>query len=217
MARPIKEIALTAERPLKPGDSQVENMSRVVCALLVRGLQKSGVSPNFWKISIRFNYADHSEDQKIVGGILVANRNFPVLEFLGWKLEKRQNYMLQFVSGTLRDIFTNQALDTRAIDAAVNHVIDAKFLNVIKGAKRFSNSFGAEVAHIECEQLMDEASIYVTLKIRRKIQRKFFIAKTLPEEFIFQNFFGTIEWINSSNFILRQINGKILTPTPCEL
>jgi hypothetical protein len=116
MSMLFREIGVLAERPLKTEDAAVENMSRVVCALLIQGLNKKLKTPDFWKVSIRINDRDTSENGKIIGGVVVWNRNFPTTEFLGWSLETRQTYMLKFVSKTLRDVFIERGLDTHLID-----------------------------------------------------------------------------------------------------
>lgn len=73
----LQEITITADRPLQPVDGAVENMSRVVCALLMKALRNEIETPDFWKISIRINSASASEDNKVLLGVLVKNRSFP--------------------------------------------------------------------------------------------------------------------------------------------
>lgn len=209
MTKLFKEISLTAMRPLKKEDGIVENMSRVVCALLVIGLNKKVKTPNFWKLSIDFNNPSGSSEGKNFLGVLVVNRNFPVKEFLDWELAKRQDYMLKFVSETLRETFLEQSVEVSLIDGAVEYVVNKKFLNLIIGKKKFKSPFGSETAHIECEQEMDEAKIFLVIT-RKKEKQRLFLVKSVPEEFIFQNFFGVIEWVNETHLTLRQANGNLV-------
>lgn len=211
MPKLLKEIGFAAERPLRPEDGRVENMSRVVCALLIQGLQKKVKTADFWKISIGINNRDRSEDQKVILGVLVVNRDFPVTEFLGWTLKKRQDYMLNFVSDTIREIFLERGLDASLVDDAIEYVTQKKFLNIIVGKKKFRNPSLAEVAHIECEQEMDEARIYISLKANKGQQRRVLLTKTVPEEFIFQIFFGSIEWLDSQYPVLRRADGVLIS------
>jgi hypothetical protein len=203
----LKEIALTADRPIQPSEAALENMSRVVCALFVQGLKKQISPPDFWKISIRINSRDTSEDGNILLGVLVANRGFPITEFLGLTQEQRQHYMLDFVSSTVRDIFLKRGLDIFPLEGAVSYVVEHKFKNVIIGSKRFQSPGGTEVAHIQCEQEMDEARIYVVSQAKIGPPRRALVATTAPEEFIFQALFGRIEWNDSLHPILRKVDG----------
>lgn len=209
MSKILREICLTAERPLRKEDGAVENMSRVVCALLVQGLNKKIRTPDFWKISIDINSTNDGGCSKTFLGVFVVHRVFPIAEFLALGLEERQNYMLKFVSNTLKKSLSEKGIDTSPVDDAVEYVFNKKFLNLVVGKRKFKNPAGTEVAHIECEQEMDEARIYVVLKMGKN-KRKIFLTRVVPEEFIFQIFFGCIEWSEPGYPVLRRPDGILI-------
>lgn len=188
----------------------VENMSRVVCALLVRGFGRRITSPDFWKVSIRINSLDTSEDGKILLGVLIANRYFPTADFVSWPMASRQEYMLQFVERTLREVFAQRHIDVSAIEHGVRFVVDNNFTNLIVGKRMFRSPRADEVAHIECEQRMDHARIYVVFESPARAVDRVFVASTVPEEFIFQSYFGQVEWDDSSQAVLRRVDGSFL-------
>lgn len=209
MALFLKEIGLTADRPLKTDELAVENMSRVVCALLVDGLKRK-VATTFWKLSIRINSSDLSDNGKILLGVLIVNRNFPTAEFLQSRLKDRQSLMLGFVSGVLRDVLLDANLDASPVEDAVKYVLDKKLCNVIVGKKRFIDPTTSEVAHIKCEQEMDEARIYVVFIEKGRQAREVLVATSVPEEFIFQSFFGRVEWDEESHPSLLKVDGSTI-------
>jgi hypothetical protein len=51
MSRILKNLAVIADRPLSPEEAIVERNARVVCALLVRGLNGKVKTADFWKIA----------------------------------------------------------------------------------------------------------------------------------------------------------------------
>lgn len=193
----FKEISLTAQRPLNADDATLENMSRVICSLFSAYLQKKLMPVDFWKISINFNNLNYTE-KKIIGGVLIVNKKFPVSEFLKWELNKRQNYMLEFISNTAREIFCDMGVDKSIITEAAEYVMEKKYINIFS-AKKYKSPFDGKIAHIECVQTMDDAKIYIIIKHKGEDVKRSLVTMTSPEEFIFQKYFGKIEWLDESN------------------
>jgi hypothetical protein len=206
----LVDIGLLSERRQLPADAAVENMSRVVCALLVRGLRRRLSTTGFWKVSIHINESDLRVMGKVIGGVLMVAREFPVSEFVQWPLEKRQSYMLEFVSTTLREVLREHDLDASLVDDAIQYVVQQEFRNVIVGKKRFRNPDTGEVAHIECVQEMDDARIYVVIGTNSRTKRRVMVASTVPDEFIIDGFFGTVAWPSSGGPVLLRIDGSTI-------
>jgi hypothetical protein len=206
----LVQIGVLSERRQMPMDAAVENMSRVVCALLVRGLRRKLSTTGFWKVSIHINESDLRVIGKVIGGVLMVAREFPVGEFIQWPLERRQSYMLEFVSTTLRDVLRERDLDASLVDDAIRCVIQQEFRNVIVGKKRFRNPDTGEVAHIECVQEMDDARIYVVVGTSSRSKRRVMVASSVPNEFIIQRYFGTVSWPSSGRPVLLRIDGSTI-------
>jgi hypothetical protein len=206
----LKEIGVTAERPLRSSERDVENMSCVVCALLIRGLQRQIKTPDFWKILIRINFRDVSDEGKNLLGVLVHNQKFPSDEFVTWPIERRQDYMLKFVSEVTRQVFQENKLDISKLDDAIDYSTQKDFCNLIVGKKRFRNADSGEIAHIECEQKMDEAQIFAVFKKKTGSQKRIFVAADAPDEFMFQIYFGQIKWDEAGRAFLLTTNKKTI-------
>lgn len=203
----LKDIAVIADRPLHPEEAKVENMSRVVCALLVRGLKRSIRLPDAWKITIHINPRDQRNDGRVVGGVHVLTTTFPVTEFLAWPVADRQDFMLQFVSSAVKSALARYGVSAEPLRAAQDFVQQSGFTNLFKGRSRFVNPVSGQVVRIECEQHMDEARLYVVLSDGRKNHRRVQVATTVPNEFVFQVYFGTVEWDSRGAIGLRRLDG----------
>jgi len=210
MPRNLKEISITAKRPLQEADKEVEMMSRVVCALFVDGLRKKIETPDFWKISIRINADDTNEDGKVLLGVLVVNHDFPSLEFVGLRLAERQQRMLRFVAQTTRKALQDREIDVGPLNDAEQYVVNKEFHRLIVGRNTFRRPDGQFTARIECEQEMDLARIFVVMKGKRGEHKRVLVATSVPEEFIFQAFFGRVEWNEMLAPLLRKVDGSTI-------
>ena len=199
----LKELTITARRPLSGEEAAVENMSRVVCALLMRAMRGMVKTPDFWKVSFRINGDDERENNKVLSGVLVTNRPFPSAEFVAWPRTKREDYMLQFVSDALRDVLLSRGIDAAPVEAARRYVSECGFRNLIVGKTRFTRQDGLQKAHIECEQEIDEARIYLVLRDQGGGVRRLMLERCVPEEFVFQIYFGRVEWIEHEAVLIR--------------
>ncbi len=208
------DIGLTAPRPLNLADRTVEDMSRVVCALLILGLRRKLKFDGFGKISIRINHSDDHEDGAVLLGVLIVNRLFPVTEFLKWDLSSRQSHMLDFVSNVLRDICVAYGRNSTVVDEACSFVLEHEFRRTIVGKKSFLDPSRASSAHIECDQEMDEARIYIAATLSDGVTRRIEVTRSRPDEFILQNYFGTLDWAGPETIVLH---GRDSTAMPVNL
>ena len=191
--KPLKEIALTADRPVRQSDAVVENMSRVVCSLLVKGFRGKLRTTDFWKLSIRINTRDPSADGKTLSGVLIACRSFPTEDFLGWVKFDRQRFMLEFVSATLGEVLRARRMDDTIVEEARKYVEEQNFVQIFIGKSEFASPAGLR-ARIECEQEMDVARIFVSLNLVDGRQHRVLVSESTPDEFVIQSFFGKIIW-----------------------
>ncbi|ACE85643.1 hypothetical protein [Cellvibrio japonicus] len=205
MSRIFKEIDLCAKRPLAGNDKKIEYMSRVVCALFVKGMPKTKTE-EFWKLSIRFNDSDNSGNNKILLGVLVVNHNFPADDFLSWPNEKQQHFMLDFVSSAVHHAFIARGMDVSFIETARKYVENHNFLNVFEG-KLQASPFENTKARIVCEQEMQEARIYMQIG-RGKSLEKYLIDRCAPDEFHIQIYFGRIDWVSQEKLVLNMIGNR---------
>jgi hypothetical protein len=97
--------------------------------------------------------SDVAEGKKwVIGGVLMVHRTFPSAEFLGWPRSKREDFLLEFVSGVVRNVFVENDLDVGKLDEAAASVVRSQFRNVMVGKTKFRNAATGTVAHIECDQ-----------------------------------------------------------------
>jgi hypothetical protein len=205
MSRIFKEIALTAKRPLAENDKKIEYMSRVICVLFLKGMPKIKTE-NFWKLSIHFNDPNDSSVNKVLLGVLVVNYHFPVDDFLSWSIEKQQDFILDFLSNAVRQVFDEQGFDTSFIESAREFVRKNNFINVFEG-KGKESPYENIKARVVCEQDMQEARIYMEIGKGKKVKR-YFLDKCNPDEFHIQIYFSRIDWIDSENLVLNVIDGR---------
>ena len=205
MSRVFKEVDLCAQRPLKENDKKVEYMSRVVCALFAKGMPRIKTE-NFWKLSIGFNFEDQSEVDKVLLGVLVVNFDFPVNNFLAWPLDRQEDFMLDFVSGSVEKAFNERGLDTSFVGPARECVRINNFKNIIEGKAQLSPYENIK-ARIICEQEMHEARIYMEVGKGKKVER-YFLECCSPDEFQIQIYFGRIEWLTLESLELNMIGGR---------
>lgn len=205
MAKIFKDIGMYANRPLKDNDLKIEKMSRVVCALFVKGMPKIKTE-EFWKLSIKFNPDDKEAKNRILIGLYEYYCEFPVDDFLSWPLEKQKDFMLDFVSNTVHTVFSEQGLDTSFVESACEYVRKNNFMNVFEGRAQPSPYENIK-ARIVCEQEMQEARIYLEVGKGKKAER-YFIESCSPDEFQIQIYFGRIDWVDQSNLILNVIGGR---------
>ena len=211
----LREISLTAERPVSEEQIKVENMSRVVCALLAKSMRRKVKTRGFWKIMLEFNQSSPNEKTYIVSGVLSIPTVFSADRFLALPLKERQSQMLRLVCDGLKRLDADklESLDRNSwheiVDEATQYVLESQFRNTIRGRKRFKNEDGSKAAFIECEQDMDRARFYLVIKEKRRVSRRILVGEEVPEEFIFQCFFGTIEWLEEK-VILEKTDGKRL-------
>lgn len=204
MSRVFKEIAFTAKRPLAGNDKKIEYMSRVACALFIKGMQK--IKTDFWKLSIRFNFGDQVEKNGLSVGLYIIYMDFPVDDFLSWAISKQQDFMLEFVSGAVHQAFSAQGIDTSFIEAACEYVRQNNFVNVFEGKSQVG-PYEKTKARIVCEQDMLEARIYMEVGKGKNIER-YLIEKCAPDEFHIQIYFGRIDWVDQENLILNVIGER---------
>jgi hypothetical protein len=208
----LREISLTFDRPLSSAGSKVELMSRVVCALLIQALGRRIKTPNFWKISVRVNARDDSENGSVLLGVLIVNKSFPVEQFLDWPLGSRQDYMLKFIAGVLHEVFRQFEINPCCLGEAVQYVVAKEFRNYIVGRRVFRGPEDGLSARIECEQEMDEARVYARFQRGSSaLGQRAFVIRTDPEEFVIQKFFGAIEWLDGAKPVLRLVDGSMLS------
>ncbi|QEI11482.1 hypothetical protein [Cellvibrio japonicus] len=205
MPKIFKDISLYGKRPLAGNDSKIEYMSRVICALFIKGMPKIKTD-DFWKLSINFNHGDQSEKNRVVIGLYEFYCNFPVDEFLLWETEKQQEFMLNFVSNTVHQAFSAQGIDTSFIEAACEYVRINNFINIFEGKGQKSPHENIK-ARIFCEQEMLEARIYMEIGKGKKWER-YLIDRINPSEFQIQIYFGRIDWISQNNLVLNMIGGR---------
>jgi hypothetical protein len=200
-------IVLTAPRPLNSVDEAVEDMSRVICGLLVVGLKRRLKFTEVSKISIRINKVDDPDEGKVLLGVLIVNRQFPSVEFVKWDLLRRQNYMLDFVSNVLKDVCVAQGQDATVVDEARSFVVEHNFRRTIVGKKRFPGPERRSSAHIECDQEMDGARIYIAARLPGGQVRRVEVATDRPDEFILQCYFGKLDWTGPRTITLHTVDG----------
>jgi hypothetical protein len=203
----FKDVMLTAPRPLNPVDRAIEDVSRVVCSLLILGLKRKLKFDRFWRISIRINHPDDPKSGSVALGILVVNRPFPSDEFVGWNLSRRQNYMLDFVSGILKEVCVVNDQDVAVVEESCSFVLEHKFLRTIVGKSSFPGPDQESSAHIECDQEMDQARIYIVATFPNEKIRRLEVATSRPDEFIIQGYFGKLDWKGPRTIILRTRGG----------
>lgn len=206
----LREIGLSAPRPVSREDALAEDMSRVVCSLLVLGLKRRIMIDDVWKISIHINHPNEEIEGKNLLGVLVVNRTFPTAEFIKWDLSVRQNHMLDFICGVLKDICRATHLGETVVDDARSFVLENQFRRTIVGKKRFKGPNQFASARIECDWEMDEARIYVAASLSKRERRRVEVAKSRPDEFLLQGYFGKLEWIGPASIVLHKINGDLL-------
>lgn len=206
----FKDIGLYANRPLAIKDSKIEQMSRVVCALFVKGMPKIKIS-NFWKLSIKFNFGDQAAQNRIVIGIYEFYCDFPVKNFLSWSIEKQQDFMLDFVSNAVQHAFSEQGLETSFIESACEFVRKNNFVNVFEG-KAQPSSYENIKARVVCEQEMGAAKIYMEIGNKKEGER-YLVERCSPDEFQIQIYFGQIDWLNQTKLILNLIGGRTIEVT----
>jgi hypothetical protein len=204
MSRYLREIDLAAKRPLSEADATVESMSRVVCALLVRGLPRLETD-GFWKLLIGLNDADYYANGKTIAGVLRVNRRFVVKDFLSDRLEHQQEVMLKFVSSVLGEVLEERGLDTSGIPVACDFVRKSGFKNVFE-RKAQAAPFDGLKARVVCEQEMLCAKIFLEIG-KRKFTERYFLCSTHADEFRFQIYFGSIEWVSPQQLLLNVADG----------
>lgn len=206
----LREVGLLFDRPADLKEISVERMSRVVCALLTSGMKGRVRTPGFWKISIRLNSKNQSEDGAILLGVLVINRAFPVERFIDLPVESKQDIMLSFIAEVVRDVFRRFSLDEGALEDGIKNVLENRFCNRFRGRKIFKDERTGAVARIECEQEMEVARIYVAIGRERNLER-ILAAVCEPDEFILQAYFGSVEWSDLGEPMLRLVDGSSVT------
>lgn len=210
MSKLFKDISVYANRPLTVNDSKVEQMSRVVCALFVKGMPKIKTD-NFWKISIKFNCCNQVAKNRVVVGLYEFYSVFPVDDFLSWSAQKQKDFMLDFVSNAVHYVFSEQGLDTSFFESAREYVRKNNFTNYFKGRAQLSPYENIK-AKIVCEQTMQEASIYMEVGKGKKIER-YLVECCSPSEFQIQIYFGRIDWISQNKLLLNLIGGRKIEVT----
>lgn len=209
MSRLFKEIAFTAKRPLAGNDKKIEYMSRVVCALFVKGMPK--IKTDFWKLSIRFNFGDKVEKNGLSVDLYIIYMDFSIDHFLSWTIEKQQDFMLDFVSNAVHQAFSAQGMDTSFIEATREYVRKNHFLNTFEG-KYQAGPYENLKTRIVCEQGMLEARIYMEIGKGKRMER-YLIDRCVPDEFHIQIYFGRIDWVDQRNLILNVIGAREIKVT----
>jgi hypothetical protein len=208
MSRILKAIGVSEERPLGPA-TLVERNSRVVCALLVKGLNRKIKTADFWKILVHLNSSIEEGRAWENMGVLTVHRTFPSAQFADWPPAKRGDFLLAFVAGVVRKVFVENSLDVSKLDEAVAYAERSQFHNVMVGKRKYRNVATQTVAHIECDQELDESRIYIVLKHGRE-QRRLFVTTAPTNEFQLQMYFGKVEWQDDGTPALVKLQGERL-------
>jgi hypothetical protein len=198
------------DRPAAPKEILVEQMSRVVCSLFASGMKGRAITSGFWKISIRLNSKDQSEDGAILLGVLVINRAFPVERFLDSSLQSKQQMMLSFITEAVQDVFQRFGLEEELIKDAVRNVLEHDFRNLFRGRRIFKNEGTGVTARIECEQEMEVARIFVEIR-RSRSRERILVTACEPDEFLIQRYFGSVEWSDLGEPALRLVDGSFIS------
>jgi len=209
MSRILKALWVSEERPLGPA-TLVERNSRVVCALLVKGLNRKIKTADFWKIQGHLNSSIAEGTAWENMGVLTVHRTFPSAEFADWPPAKRGGFLLAFVAGVVRTVFVENSLDVGKLDEAVAYAERSQFRNVMVRKRKYRNAGTGTVAHIDCDQELDESRIYVVIKQGRE-QRRLFVTTAPTNEYQLQMYFGSVEWQGDGTPALVKLRGERLS------
>lgn len=204
----LKEVAFTAERPLRDAEAEVESMSRVVCSLVVKALGKHVQTPNFWKVSIRLNHSDRTDDGRVLQGVLLKHAEVKVSELSSLSIDKRGMVILDLLIGCLKDVFIAHNLPVESLNEARAFVIEQGFRNTFAAKPGVPSPDRQRVAYVAAEQRLNVANIELRIDTKDgKLIRSIPIAADSPDEFIFQRYFGKISWTDSDRLILSRVDG----------
>jgi hypothetical protein len=211
----LKEVAITMPRPLAQADAEVESVSRVVCSLLVKAWAGRVKPSKFWKISIRVNHADSSDDGRVLQGVLVKHARLDVAAFARLPTREKGVAILDLVVPCLEGVFHSEGLPLERLHEARRFVIENEFRNTFAARPGVVSPSGQRSAHVAAEQGLEAANVELVVESKQAAAlRRIPIATDSPDEFIFQRHFGKIKWLDEDRLTLTRVDG---TEIPIDL
>ena len=207
----LRELALSADRPIDEIGAVVERQSRVICTLLIEAFANRIRPDNFQKVSIRFGRGASGEDGKVVLGVLLFRHVMRTDDFLRMSGQSRAEFILEFICEALTEVFRLFKLSEAELQTARQYVRDHQFVNRFQGRISIEPN-GKRKARVEIDQMLDESRIWMAIRENGKVLQRVQIAVDSPDEFALQKYLGKPSW--SAGEITLKVSGaaEIVVP-----
>jgi len=186
----LREIQVSAERPLSEEFSEVERRSQVLSTLVLKSRKTRLITPDFKKLVLWVNHHRYpSVDRKLLG-ICCINVEFDMVTYAAAGDDQRTLLLLDLICAGLDEACRRDGLDRSWVEEAREYATRAGFSYVFKGRKVKGSS--GRAAWIEAHQGVNECAIYLAARNHAGKLVRCFVATDSPDLRIFQKYFHSM-------------------------
>jgi len=205
----IKEFDLDAPQMDKPKRLQFRNETRCVTALFERCYEPSKETGKPWKILVEVIDKDSRSGYKDLLGVLTTQVVGDIDGFLSLEKDEKKPQVLDFLMEGIGQVAQVLSLDMAPFEKAAAEVKRRGFINEWVWRSGIPNSSKTMSAEILVSHDVDAATI--SARIRNgggNVVGIFPLVSDQPNEFIFDEYFGGVSWLDDRTIELASRNGE---------
>ena len=196
----IRQFGLYAPNLERWTEHRFVNETRSVLALYERHLTPPRESGKNWKISVEIVPELKREDVLDLLGHLKLQIEDDPLAFFELSAYEKKKQTLDWLFRGIEIVTRDLGWDIQPYEEARQAVLDLNFVNQWTWRKRVWWRNGRRlVAELFVEHEIEEIRIYIQLRNRSKeILDRVLVVTDMPDEFVFNQYFGALQWINDT-------------------
>ena len=196
----IRQFGLYAPKFERWTEHRFVNETRSVLALFERHLTPPRESGKNWKISVEIvPEIEKPKVREALGNIKIQIEDDPTC-FFELEAEEKKKQTLDWLFSGVEIVIRDLGWDIQPYEEARQAVLDLNFVNQWTWRKRVWWRNGRRlVAEVFVEHEIEEVRIYIQLRNRSKeILDRVLAVSDMPDEFVFDKYFGALQWINDT-------------------
>ena len=204
----IKEFDLDAPHVHKPKRLQFRNETRCVTALFERCYEPSKETGKPWKILVEVIDKDAGSGYKNLLGVLTTQVEGDIDGFLGLEKAKKKPKTLDLLMQGIMQVATALSLNTAPFEKAAAEVKRLGFVNEWVWGPEIPNKSKTMIAEILVNHDVEAATL--SARIRNgggSVVDVLPLVSDQPNEFIFDEYFGSVSWLDDNTIELASRNG----------
>lgn len=205
----IKEFDLDAPNVQKPKRLQFRNETRCVTALFERCYKPSKETGKPWKILVEVVTKAAGSGYKDLLGVLTTQVESDIDRFLGLDNSDKKPETLELLMRGIGQVASALSLDMMPFETAAAEVEKRGFINEWIWGSEVANSSKTMSAEILVNHDVEAATL--SARIRNgsgKVVNVLPLVSDQPNEFIFDEYFGSLSWLDDNTIELASRNGK---------